>query len=341
MIEVLRQSFMITGFVFVMMLVIEYLNVITSGVWRSKIVASRWGQYLLGASLGAVPGCLGSFAAVAMYAHRLFSLGALVATMVATSGDESFVLLAMVPGKALLIFAALFVIGLFSGAAVDGLLGRRFTKVGVCPDGLQIHREFVCQCFDRGLIKKQWHELSPIRGILTVVLGLGTLALVTGQVGPEEWNWVRITLVIATGVALFIVSTVPEHFLEEHLWHHIALKHVPSIFLWTFSALLAVYILVELVHVDIESAVQRGRWIVLVIASLVGIIPESGPHLIFVTLFAQGNIPLSVLLANSIVQDGHGMLPLLAHSGTALVIIKLINFIIGLSIGAAVMAAGY
>jgi len=37
-IGVLRESLMITGFVFVMMLVIEYLNVITSGVWRSKLV---------------------------------------------------------------------------------------------------------------------------------------------------------------------------------------------------------------------------------------------------------------------------------------------------------------
>jgi hypothetical protein len=35
-------------------------------------------------------------------------------------------------------------------------------------------------------------------------------------------------------LALFIVSTVPEHFLEEHLSEHIVKVHIPRVFLWTF-----------------------------------------------------------------------------------------------------------
>ena len=73
--------------------------------------------------------------------------------------------------------------------------------------------------------------------------------------------------------------------------------------------------------------------IVLVVAIIVGIIPESGPHLIFVTLFAQGSIPFSVLLASSIVQDGHGMLPLLAESRRAFLSVKIVNVIYALFIG--------
>ena len=72
------------------------------------------------------------------------------------------------------------------------------------------------------------------------------------------------------------------------------------------------HMLTDVLH--LEGAIRSGRWWMLVIACLVGLIPESGPHLIFVTLFAQGVVPLSVLLASSIVQDGHGMLPMLAHS---------------------------
>ena len=71
----------------------------------------------------------------------------------------------------------------------------------------------------------------------------------------------------------------------------------------------------------------------LIIAILVGIIPESGPHLIFVTLFAQGSIPFTILLANSIVQDGHGTLPLLAVSRSAFFWLKLINIGFGLLFG--------
>ena len=53
MIELVRDSLthalMITGFVFVMMLVIEYLNVLTQGVWQNELARQ---------SLAAVPaGC--------------------------------------------------------------------------------------------------------------------------------------------------------------------------------------------------------------------------------------------------------------------------------------------
>jgi hypothetical protein len=50
---------------------------------------ARWPQYLIAAALGAIPGCLGAYAVVALYAHRKVTLGALVATMIATSGDET------------------------------------------------------------------------------------------------------------------------------------------------------------------------------------------------------------------------------------------------------------
>ncbi len=40
----LTHALMITGFVFVMMLVIEYLNVLTQGVWQRGLQGSRWQQ---------------------------------------------------------------------------------------------------------------------------------------------------------------------------------------------------------------------------------------------------------------------------------------------------------
>jgi hypothetical protein len=79
----------------------------------------------------------------------------------------------------------------------------------------------------------------------------------------------------------------------------------------------------------------------LIIAVLVGIIPESGPHFIFITLFAQGAIPFSVLLASSISQDGHGMLPLLAESKRGFLGVKFVNIIYALIVGLIAYAIGY
>jgi hypothetical protein len=47
----------------------------------------------------------------------------------------------------------------------------------------------------------------------------------------------------------------------------------------------------------------------------------------------NGTIPFSILMANSVVQDGHGALPLFAESKKSFVVTKLIKTGIGLVIG--------
>jgi hypothetical protein len=335
MISFLEESFihalMITGFVFMMMLLIEYLNVLSRGFLHQELSTSRLKQYLLAGFLGATPGCLGAFAAVTLYSHRVFSMGALVATMIATSGDEAFVMLSMIPEKALLIFFILFLIGIFTGFLTDTLLGDKAISRSGCQQEFEIHEEDVCHCFPWGHIKEQWIHCSVARGVLSVTLVLFLFGIFTGKLGPSTWNWIRITLFLVSGMALFIVSTVPEHFLEEHLWEHIAKIHVPRVFLWTFGALFLMHILIDQLH--LEGWMQQNQMIVLAIACLVGLIPESGPHLIFLTLFSQNAVSLSILLASSVVQDGHGMLPMLAESRPDFFKIKGINFFVGLCVG--------
>lgn len=338
--HVVKHALMITGFVFMMMLVIEYVNVLTRGAWQQSLTRNRWGQYVLAAFLGAMPGCLGAFAVVAMYSHGTVCVGAVVAAMVATSGDAAFVMFARIPGPALLITGILFALAVPAGALADAVFRRRMAGTVECPHGFALHSEHL-DIFPHGQFVRQWKECSAARGILAAVLAIFLAAVLFGQVGPEAWNWIRITVLVVTAVALFIVATVPEHFLEEHLWKHVALKHVPKVFLWTLGALLVMHVLTERLH--LAGAIQEGKWVVLSAACLVGLIPDSGPHIVFVMLFAQQEpaIPFSVLLANSIVQDGHGMLPLLAHSRRAFLGVKTVNFVIGALVGAALMLVGF
>ncbi len=60
----------------------------------------------------------------------------------------------------------------------------------------------------------------------------------------------------------------------------------------------------------------------------------------FVTLFAGGMVPFSVLLANSICQDGHSALPLLADNKAAFVNAKLINCVVAALAGYALYFFG-
>jgi Putative, 10TM heavy-metal exporter len=130
-----------------------------------------------------------------------------------------------------------------------------------------------------------------------------------------------------------------KHFIKEHIFEHVIKRHIWKIAIWTFGALLVVEIGFQYLH--IEKITSEYTLLLLFLSAVIGLIPESGPHLIFVTLFASGLIPFSVLLTSSIVQDGHGMLPLLSYSVKDSVKIKAFNFVFGISLGLILFIFGY
>ena len=321
--EALRSAILISGLVVVMMMLIESFNVESRGRIFMGLRKSGFAQVLVSALLGSIPGCVGGFAAVSLYTHRMLSFGALLAMMIATAGDESFMMLALFPGKALWLFLILFTL-----AVVTGLIADRIWK-GSRPlptrleDTYEIHEDdcaHEAHHDEAGHGHTFWKRIVMFIGVLVFVAALvsGLLEEETPDTDglnllSEEWMyWLFGALSLVVLGALLFAS---DHFVEEHLWEHIVCRHLPSIFAWTFGVLLAIGILFH--FVDIESWVSGNTAIMILIAIAVGLIPESGPHLVFVTLFASGVIPFPVLLANSIVQDGHASLPLLADSKRA------------------------
>lgn len=132
-------------------------------------------------------------------------------------------------------------------------------------------------------------------------------------------------------IVLFVLLFASDHFIEEHLWDHIIRKHLLTIFCWTFGVLLLVGI--GLHYVSIDQWISSNTALMIVLATLIGIIPESGPHMIFITLYAAGVVPFPVLLASSISQDGHASLPLIAESRKSFLWAKLINCAVALAAG--------
>ena len=328
---------MITAFVFMMMLLIEYLNVLTRGLWTRALCGGGWRAILLSVTLGVMPGCLGAFVIVTLYEHRIVSVGALIAAMIASSGDEAFVVLAMAPGTFAVLAAALVGVALPVGLLADWLVRARRRGRPAQVYGYEVHDED-CECYPRGRIVHQWRECTLARASLAATVVLFVAALMTADPEPSEGNWVRVTLLLTSAMSLFIVATVPDHFLETHLWQHVFKRHAPRVLLWTFGALLITALMSE--RLNLRELAQASPLATLGLAGLVGMIPESGPHLFFVTLYARGAVPFSVLLTSSIVQDGHGMLPLLAYSRKDFLVVKAINLGVGLVVGLAVYFAG-
>ena len=132
---------------------------------------------------------------------------------------------------------------------------------------------------------------------------------------------------------------MPDHFLGKHLWGHVIRKHFLRVFAWTFGAFLIIHVGLEFLH--LEDFVRENLFSILILAVLVGIIPESGPHILFITLFATGHIPASILMASSITQDGHGSLPLLAETRKDFLRMKGVNLAVGLIVGIAGLLLGF
>jgi len=198
------------------------------------------------------------------------------------------------------------------------------------PHRKQMEAVFNCRIFGGntrmpGGIHRCDFIYSPI-----IILLLSGVA--TGVLSGKADLWIKITLMLSFSFALFVVVSVPDHFLKEHIWNHIVKVHLPRIFLWVFGILLAMHFL--MMYIDVESWISNNMFVVLLLAILIGIIPESGPHMIFVTLFASGTVPFSILLASSISQDGHGMLPMLAESKKGFVAVKVVNMIFAIIVGA-------
>ena len=375
--DVFRNSILITGLVLIMMLMIEYFNIHSHGKWFSRIKDSKLKQIFLGSLLGLIPGCIGGFATVSLYTHRLLSLGALVAMMIASSGDEAFVIMAMIPKEGFILFGLLFVISIITGIVVDYVIYKK-PQQGLCPDNFEIHPAtedenrkipsiFKLESY-KVMLRPSKERIAILAGIgffiAAVIMGIlacghehahglehaaETYVCEHGHVHEVEHSHahahtgatlnilneksINIAFAIISIITLFFTATANEHFIKDHLWKHVIKRHMVSIFLWTFGTLLVCQAGMQ--YLDIEHWISNNMLLVVLLAVAIGIIPESGPHLVFVTLFAQGVLPFYVLLVNSIVQDGHSALPLLAESKMSFAKAKLINITVGLAIGIA------
>ena len=378
LIDILRNSILITGLVVVMMMMIESLNIESRGLFFKGLKKTKVGQVVFGALLGSIPGCIGGFATVSLYTHKMFSFGALIAMMIASSGDEAFIMLAMIPEKALLIFTILFVVAVAAGIITDQISDRLHSRkchksdhsecgeASDCAEGYAIHDEVHSNC------KHQHHEEAIKRHYgwkrISMLVGLAIFiaALAGGKLGHDHSahtgshshdhscthdhgetcthshtedktfdllseDWMNVLFAGLSIYVLVVLLFASDHFVEDHLWNHIIRRHLLAIFLWTAGVLLVVGI--GLQYVSIDKWISKNTALMIILATLIGIIPESGPHMIFVTLYATGLIPLPVLLASSISQDGHSSLPLIAESRKSFLWAKLINCAVALAVG--------
>ena len=347
---ILKNSLSITFFVLAMMLFIEFINVKTSGTFTKKIQRKGWQQIAIGVVFGILPGCLGTYTVVTLFSHNLVSLGALFATFVATMGDEAFLLFSLDVKTFVIVTAILTCIAIVGGVIVDFVHKPKNLEQHI--EHFEIHEH---EIEDENDAKSSiWNNIkaaSPHRATLLFGVLLIFVLSVFGEIGHshdimpldvehhDHVDWFSMTFMLISLITAYILVVVPEHFLEHHFWNHIIKKHFFKILGWTTCIIAIIHVIDH--YVVIQDFVSQYQWQILLLAVMVGLIPESGPHIVFISLFLSGNIPLSILLANSLTQDGHGGLPLFAENKKTFFFIKIVKALIALIVGFVGLQLGF
>jgi len=262
----LSMTVKIVSMVTILMIIVEYLELKFRDKIREKITGSPINQCVIASLLGVIPGCMDAFLVVSLYIHGLVGFGALTSVMLSTAGDEAFIMLAMVPEAALIVFVICIVLGIIGGILADKIVRLLNIKIREhCV--IEVHEE------ESGL-----------------------------------------------------------HFIKEHVYEHVLKKHMPRLFLWIFIPLMIIDLMI--MNCDFASIISGlPVFYLMVFAALAGIIPESGPHMIFLIMYSKGLVPFSVLLVSTLSQDGHGLLPLLSHSIKDTIYVQILTTGFSLMIG--------
>ncbi len=371
MAEPFGEAFQLSCFVLMIMTLMEYVALKSpTRRWRVRAESrSGWQSVCLGALLGWIPGCVGGFAAVSFYTHGFWRFGAVLAASVTALGDDAFRMWGMMPGLTFEISLGLTMVGIGLGLSVNRIPAMRHWKTRSYGH-LQTHAEDLAVC--GGHAQAHAHEgeteaagHGSALGIRLLLAGIllwyivGLLAdLPFGHAagceaahahgghahggGWGEWLFENGLFLILGMAALAVLCRANAHFIREHLWGHVVKEHFLSIFLWTLGT---VYVLLCWEMFVPMSGESDGFWLRplfwMLLALGIGWIPYSGPHFLFVKLYAASVIPLSVLLVNAFVQDGHTSLVLLSESRRQFVRLKGIKSLVAILIGLSGLLWGF
>jgi hypothetical protein len=263
--------------------------------------AKAW-QVPIAALLGVTPGCGGAVMVVAAYASGKVGFGALVAALIATMGDAAFLLIAVKPEAAAILLPTQFAAAVLFGWAID-----RFVKVDYRPvDGT------ACQ-------------LAPLIGTLRWrdigYLALLAPALIVGIAGIAGHDLTHLAgiptepLALAgMGLGLLIWAVSPVKAMTNGADSPLtrAAEETAFISVWVLAAFLVYAWAEAFAGLNIAAALSGVAVFLPLIAAIIGLVPGCGPQIVVATLYINGAVPFSALVANAISNDGDALFPAIA-----------------------------
>ncbi len=326
---------------------------------RQKVarqLGPKWTHPLIGALLGAIPGCGATIVVASLYKNRKISFGGLFATFISTLGEGSFVLLgasdeAAVAGH-LKAYATITIFGIIAGiffGYLTDILGFRASEKNE-----PLTKEKNVQT-KQNTLSGLFVEKLGFYAILTMTIFLtpgSIMAFWGGGIDAisDLTFWVAVALTV-TSIIYYCVNRFKykehdchcdEDDLKSTLLH--AIIDVAMVVTFVFIGLfVANYVIDVLVGAErFDAWMSSSAVIVVLIAALIGVTPGCGGMIaVAVAFITIPNFPMAGLIAAAIATSGDGIFPLLAENKKDGIFVSVASLLVALIVGYIALAAGF
>ena len=318
----------------------------------------KWAQPIVGAFLGAIPGCGATIVVASLYKQKKITFGGLLATFISTLGEGSFVLLgasaeADVVGN-IKAYAIVTIFGIISGIVfglISDTIGFR-TKHKRSVKVLNKEGQNKLSSFSLNI---QFVEKLRFYIILIITIFLAPVSIMALWGGSIE----SIAEIVYWFSIIFTICCIVFYLLEKFLFpNHDCIGDYNNIRSTISHATLDVSMVVTYVFIGLfvanfvidvvvgsetfDSWMMSSTNLVIFIAAIIGVLPGCGGMIsVAVAFIVIPNFPISALIAAGIATSGDGLFPLLADNKEDGLIVSIASFFIALMVGFSSLLLGF
>ncbi|MEC7646559.1 MAG: putative manganese transporter [Bacteroidota bacterium] len=323
-------------------------------------IGPRWAHPIIGAFLGAIPGCGATIVVASLYKNKKISFGGLFATFISTLGEGSFVLLgasseADVLGN-LQAYVTITIFGLLAGVVFGYFSDLLVFKFKVNFEDNQEH-----DVAYQNIQKPQnpfaviFVEKLGFYAIITMAIFLAPgsiMALWGGGIDAISHltSWVSVSLTITCIIFYFVTRVIYKYHdcygdlvdgksTMLHAILDVALV-VTYVFIGLFFANYIIDIIIGAETFDVWMT--SSAHIVILLSALIGVTPGCGGMIaVAVAFITIPNFPMAALIAASISTSGDGIFPLFAENRKEGLMVSGFGLVVALVIGYVAFALGF
>ncbi len=349
----LVASGVIGGYVAISLIVVNVLTHVYKDSLTKRVQSAPNGsQSIIGALLGAIPGCGGTIAASMLYKNENLSFGGLLAAFITTLGEGSFVLLGASNEPSVPIDANLkaFAIVNIVGICVGILVGSISDALKLKGFNYDLHTKEVETSDISSGSHSRFENIIEQVGLylvlaITLFLAPGSIMALWGG-GIASIEEITVIMCLVMTVVSIIYYGVQTFILDGHC-HSDSHQDIRSVLVESVMDITMVisYVFVGLVVanfvIDIlvgeeqfMSWMNESAMVVVVLAALIGVTPGCGGMIAAAVAYVTiPNFPIAALISSGIATSGDGILPLLANNKKEALTISGLSLAVALIVG--------